>query len=105
MQVRFLRVLQEKQIEPLGAVQPITVDVRVVASTNQDLEALVRKNRIRNDLFYRIRVVELKLPELQLRSKDIPILIDHIVAKFDRLKDKGGIAGVSEDDNTIVAMQ
>jgi PAS domain S-box-containing protein len=96
MQVRLLRVLQEKQIEPLGAVQPVKVDVRVVASTNQDLEALVCEKKFRKDLYYRIRVVELKLPDLQQRRMDIPILIDHMVAKFNRLKDKD-IAGVSEE--------
>jgi PAS domain S-box-containing protein len=95
MQVRFLRVLQEKRIEPLGSVQPINVDVRVISSTNQDLEDLVREKKFRKDLFYRIRVVQLKLPELQQRRIDIPILVDHMVAKFNKLKDKD-IAGVSE---------
>jgi PAS domain S-box-containing protein len=95
MQVRLLRVLQEKRIEPLGAVQPIKIDVRVVAATNQDLENLVREKIFRKDLFYRIRVVQLNLPDLQQRRMDIPILVEHIVAKFNRLKDKD-IAGVSE---------
>jgi PAS domain S-box-containing protein len=96
MQIRLLRVLQEKQIEPLGAVQTIKVDVRVVAATNQDLNTLVREKKFRKDLYYRIRVVELKLPELRQRRMDIPVLIDHTVAKFNRLKDKD-IAGVSEE--------
>jgi len=96
MQVRLLRVLQEKRIEPLGSVQPIEVDVRVISSTNQDLEDLVREKKFRKDLFYRIRVVQLKLPDLQQRRIDIPILVDHMVAKFNKLKDKD-IAGVSEE--------
>ena len=95
MQVRLLRVLQEKWIEPLGSVQPIKVDVRVISSTNQDLENLVREKKFRKDLFYRIQVVQLKLPDLQQRRMDIPILVDHMVAKFNKLKDKD-IAGVSE---------
>jgi PAS domain S-box-containing protein len=95
MQVRLLRVLQEKRIEPLGAVQPVDVDVRVVAAANQDLETLVREKKFRKDLFYRIRVVELKLPDLQQRRMDIPLLVDHMVDKFNRLKNKD-IAGVSE---------
>ena len=95
MQVRLLRVLQEKQIEPLGSVKPVKVDVRVVAATNQNLEELVRKKKFRNDLFYRIRVIELKLPDLRQRRMDIPLLIDYMVDKFNRLKDKD-IAGVSE---------
>jgi len=94
MQVRLLRVLQEKQIEPLGSVQPIKIDVRVISSTNQDLEDLVREKKFREDLFYRIQVVQLKLPDLQQRRMDIPILIDHMIAKFNKLKDKN-IVGVS----------
>jgi PAS domain S-box-containing protein len=96
MQVRLLRVLQEKRIEPLGSVQPIKVDVRVVAATNQNLEDLVREKRFRKDLFYRIRVIQLKLPDLQQRRMDIPILVDHMLSKFNRLKDKN-ITGVSEE--------
>ena len=95
MQVRLLRVLQEKRIEPLGAVQPVAVNVRVVAAANQDLETLVREKKFRKDLFYRIRVVELKLPDLQQRRMDIPLLVDHMVGKFNRLKNKD-IAGVSQ---------
>ena len=96
MQVRLLRVLQEKRIEPLGSIQPVKIDVRVVAATNQNLEELVREKRFRKDLFYRIRVVQLQLPDLQQRRMDIPILVDHMVAKFNRLKDKN-IAGVTEE--------
>ncbi len=95
MQVRLLRVLQEKRIEPLGAVQPVDVDVRVVAATNQNLETLVSEKKFRKDLFYRIRVVELKLPDLRQRRMDIPLLVDHMVDKFNRLKNKD-IAGVSQ---------
>lgn len=95
MQVRLLRVLQEKRIEPLGGVQPVDVDVRVVAATNQDLGRLVRERKFRQDLFYRIRVVQLTLPGLAQRRMDIPLLVDHLVAKFNRLKNKD-IAGVSE---------
>jgi PAS domain S-box-containing protein len=96
MQVRLLRVLQERRIEPLGSVKPVKVDVRVVAAANQDLEKMVREKKFRKDLFYRIRVVQLKLPELQEKRMDIPILVDHMVAKFNRLKDKD-ITGVSEE--------
>ena len=95
MQIRLLRVLQEKQVEPLGSIRPVKVDVRVVAASNQDLEYLVREKKFRKDLFYRIRVVQLKLPDLEQRRMDIPILVDHMVNKFNRLKDKD-IAGVSE---------
>ena len=96
MQVRLLRVLQDKRIEPLGAIQSVKVDVRVLAATNQNLDDLVRDKKFRKDLYYRIRVVQLKLPDLQHRRMDIPILVDHMIAKFNRLKDKD-IAGVSEE--------
>jgi len=95
MQIRLLRTLQEKRVEPLGSVRPVEVDVRVVAATNQNLEDLVRDNKFRKDLFYRIRIIQLKLPELKQRRMDIPLLVDHMVAKFNRLKDKD-IDGLSQ---------
>ncbi|NLX14174.1 MAG: sigma 54-interacting transcriptional regulator [Phycisphaerales bacterium] len=96
MQVRLLRVLQERAIEPLGALESIKVDVRVVAATNKDLVKLVRAGKFREDLFYRIRVVHLKLPSLRQRREDIPLLIDRLVAKFNRLQGKD-LAGVSRE--------
>jgi len=96
MQVRLLRVLQERCIEPLGSVEPVKVDVRVLAATNKNLAKLVRAGKFREDLFYRIRVVYLKLPSLRQRREDIPLLIDRLVAKFNRLQGKD-IAGVSNE--------
>jgi PAS domain S-box-containing protein len=96
MQVRLLRVLQEKVIEPLGGVQAIPIDVRVVAATNKKLLEEVRAGRFRDDLYYRIRVVHLELPGLKQRREDIPLLVDYLVAKFNRLQGKD-IAGVSGD--------
>ena len=94
MQARLLRVLQERVIEPLGGTEPVKIDVRVVTATNKDLAELVRQGKFREDLFYRIRVIRLKLPALRERRGDIPLLVDRIVAKFNRLQD---IAGVSEE--------
>jgi PAS domain S-box-containing protein len=96
MQVRLLRVLQERVIEPLGGVQPLPVDVRVIAATNKDLATLVRSGRFRDDLYYRIRVIHLRLPALKQRREDIPLLIDRLVARFNRLQGKD-IAGVSDE--------
>ena len=96
MQVRLLRVLQERVIEPLGGVQTIPVDVRIVAATNKDLAALVRAESFREDLYYRIRVIHLKLPSLSGRREDIPLLINHLITRFNRLQGKD-IAGVSDE--------
>ncbi|MCK4341846.1 MAG: sigma 54-interacting transcriptional regulator [Phycisphaerae bacterium] len=96
MQARLLRVLQERVFEPLGSVEPVKVDVRVVAATNQDLNRLVKKGVFRQDLFYRINVIRLKLPELRDRREDIPLLVERFISKFNRLQDKD-VAGISEE--------
>jgi PAS domain S-box-containing protein len=96
MQVRLLRVLQERTFEPLGSVDPIQVDVRVVAATNKDLARLVRKGTFREDLFYRIHVIRIGLPRLCDRREDIPLLIEHFVAKYNRMQGKD-VVGVSDE--------
>ena len=73
-------MLQERIIEPLGSVEPLKVDVRVVAATNRELSQLVREGSFREDLYYRIRVVSLNLPDLNQRREDIPLLLDHVVS-------------------------
>jgi PAS domain S-box-containing protein len=95
MQVRLLRVLQEKVYEPLGAVAPVEADVRVVVATHRDLEKLVEEGSFRKDLFYRINVIRLELPSLQERREDIPLLVDHFIDRFNRLQGKD-VIGVSE---------
>ena len=96
MQVRLLRVLQERVIEPLGGVKTHPIDVRVIAATNKSLLQEVNENRFREDLYYRIRVVHLMLPRLVERREDIPLLVDYLVTKFNRLQDKD-IVGVSSE--------
>jgi len=96
MQVRLLRVLQERVIEPLGGVQTIQVDVRIVAATNKDLAALVRAGTFREDLYYRVRVIHLKLPSLSQRREDIPLLLNHLITRLNHLQGKD-IAGVSDE--------
>jgi len=101
MQTRLLRVLQERVFEPLGSIKPVEVDVRVIAATNKDVSKLVRKGTFRRDLYYRINVIRFKLPELRYRREDIPLLVDHFVAKFNRLQNKD-VASVSEEALAIL---
>lgn len=88
--------LQERVYEPLGGVEPVNVDVRVLAATNKNLRQLVEKGSFREDLFYRIHVIRIELPSLRSRREDIPLLVDHFVARLNRLKGKD-IAGVSDE--------
>lgn len=98
MQVRLLRVLQEKVIERVGDATPIPVDVRVVAATHQDLAAKIRQGAFREDLFYRLKVVNIALPALRERRTDIPLLIAHFIALFNSryTRHVGGVSAAVE---------
>lgn len=78
-QAKLLRVLQERQFERVGGNQPLTVDVRIIAATNQDLEARVVQGRFREDLYYRVKVVEIRVPPLRERREDIPQMVQHFI--------------------------
>ncbi len=80
-QAKLLRVLQEREFTRIGGVQPIKVDVRIVAATNKNLDELVRRNQFREDLYYRINVISLYLPPLRERGEDVPLLAKHFLAK------------------------
>ena len=82
MQVKLLRVLQELQFEPLGGTQTQTVDVRVILATNEDLLAAVKRGAFRQDLYYRVNVVNIELPALRQRTGDIPLLVDHFLRRY-----------------------
>jgi len=96
LQVRFLRVLQDKTYEPLGSTKSLKTDVRVVAATNKNLQSLVEEGKFRQDLYYRINVVKLVLPPLRDRREDIPLLVEHFIRKFSRLSGKE-IQGLSPE--------
>ena len=96
LQARLLRVLQDGTYEPIGATRTEKADVRVVAATNRDLDAMVASGDFRSDLFYRINVIAVDLPPLRDRREDIPLLVDHFIERYNRLKRKE-LSGVSPD--------
>jgi len=95
MQVKLLRVIQSKTYEPLGSNTTVRTDVRIIAATNKDLEAMVHEGTFREDLYYRLNVVKIDLPPLRERMEDIPLLVEHFIAKFNEQRDRH-VEGVSE---------
>ncbi len=96
LQVRLLRVLQERTFEPLGGLRPVKANVRVIAATNKSLEEMVENGEFRQDLYYRINVIKLETPPLIQRREDIPLLADHFIGKFNQLRGKD-IDGISAE--------
>jgi transcriptional regulator with PAS, ATPase and Fis domain len=101
MQVRLLRVIQERTYEPLGGTESLKADVRILAASNENLVRLVKSNKFREDLYYRINVIRLDLPPLKNRKEDIPLLIDYFINRFNKLKNKA-INGISPDTMAIL---
>ncbi|MDY6855293.1 MAG: sigma 54-interacting transcriptional regulator [Thermodesulfobacteriota bacterium] len=95
LQIKLLRFLQEKEYEPLGGIVTIKADVRTIAATNKNLSDLVKNGSFREDLFYRLNIVNIELPPLSKRREDIPLLIENIIGRFNLKKGKD-IIGVSD---------
>lgn len=89
MQIKLLRVLQEKQYEPLGSRKSEKSDARIICATNRDLEALVKKGTFRQDLYYRINIIALTIPPLRERKEDIPLLANQFLGRYNILNNKG----------------
>jgi len=95
LQAKLLRALQEKEVRPVGSTDRVAISTRVIAATNRDLETAVRQNQFRQDLFFRLNVVQIKLPPLRERKSDIPILVNAFLEKFS--DSSGGPRTISED--------
>ena len=101
-QAKLLRALQEKQIRPIGGAEEAPVDVRVIASTNQDVEQAIHNNKFRKDLYYRLSVIRIELPPLRARPDDIPALVHHFIAKFNSVFQKT-VKGIDKEALGVLA--
>ncbi len=95
LQAKLLRVLQEREVDRIGGTGPVTVDVKVLATTNRDLEKMIQSGEFREDLYYRLNVVPLELPPLRDRREDIPLLTDFFIRKYNRI-DNRNVKGLTE---------
>ncbi|MFH1860406.1 MAG: sigma 54-interacting transcriptional regulator [bacterium] len=100
-QVKLLRVLQEREIKPVGATKTISVDIRLITATNKNLEEMIKKGTFREDLFYRLNVVPIFLPPLRERREDIPLLASHILKKCN-LEIKKNITGITSESMSLL---
>jgi two-component system response regulator PilR (NtrC family) len=96
MQVKLLRVLQDRRFRRLGGTEEVQADIRVIAATNQDLSRAIAEGRFREDLYYRINVIPISLPPLRDRREDIPLIAEHFVSKYNEQMGKG-IAGIAHE--------
>ncbi len=101
LQARLLRVLQEKIYEPLGGTESVKANVRIITATNKNLEEQIKNGSFREDLFYRINVIKIKLPPLRERREDIPLLANHFISRFNKFKQKV-VTGISTEALTIL---
>jgi len=103
VQVKLLRVLQDKTYEPVGGISPVKADVRIITATNKKLDALVKEGKFRDDLYYRINVMKLELPPLRDKKEDIPLLVEHFIGRFNRLHNKNICCVTNEVTTALLA--
>ena len=96
LQAKLLKVIEDKKVDPIGASEPVDVDVRIVSATNRDLEEMIGKGRFRSDLYYRLKVLEIRIPPLSERMEDIPLLADHFIEQESEWTGKE-IAGMTRE--------
>ena len=101
LQVKLLSCLQNRQVDPVGAVRPVDVDVRIIAATNKDLEEMILQNQFREDLYFRLNVIPLYIPPLRERPEDISMLVQHIIMKFSMAMGKA-VTGIESDAMDIL---
>lgn len=101
LQVRLLRVIQEKKYEPLGGTETVKANVRIITATNKNLDQLIKEKTFREDLYYRINVIRIKLPPLRERKEDIPLLANHFISRFNKIQYKK-ISGISPEVLSIL---
>ena len=101
LQVKLLRAIQEKEYTPVGTTTTLPVNVRFIASTNKELSEEVKEGKFREDLFYRLNVIEIKLPSLRDRQEDIPLIANHFVDKYRKEMNKG-VKGISDEAMRIL---
>jgi two-component system response regulator HydG len=104
LQVKFLRALQEREVVPVGATEPVKIDVRIVAATNRDPEKEIRSGRFRSDLYYRLNVITLHIPSLRERMDDIPLLAEHFLRKLNANRSNGSSVPLRLSEEAMAAL-
>jgi two-component system response regulator HydG len=104
LQVKFLRALQEREVVPVGATEPVRIDVRIVAATNRELEKEIRAGRFRSDLYYRLNVITLHIPLLRERMDDIPLLAEHFLRKLNGTRSNGSSVPLRLSEEGMAAL-
>ena len=102
LQAKLLRVIQEKEVEPVGSNKSIKIDVRIIAATNRNLKSMIKESKFREDLYYRLNVIEITLPPLRDRKSDIPVLANFFIEKFAK---ELGISGKQLNEESLSFLQ